>query len=317
MKARVTASAAYTVADIDKRLYGSFLEHLGRAVYTGIYEPGHPWADTEGMRKDVLDLVRRSIRRSAAIQAETSSQPTIGRTASGRGNRPRRLDLAWRTTEPNQVGIHEFADWAEKAGTEMMLAVNLGSRGLDEARAFVEYVNHPGGSYWSDLRAKNGRKEPWNCRLWCLGNEMDGPWQVGHKSAAEYGHLANETAKALRGLDPTLELVVCGSSHSNMPTYPQWEATVLEATYEQVDYISLHMYFENYEKNTAEYLALPQKLDRYIGTVSGIIDYVKAKSRSKRDVKISFDEWNVWYHERKQRRRANESVGLAGGAKAP
>ena len=182
----------------------------------------------------------------------------------------------------------------------MMLAVNLGSRGLDEARAFVEYVNHPGGSYWSDLRAKNGRKDPWNCRLWCLGNEMDGPWQVGHKSAAEYGHLANETAKALRGFDPTLELVVCGSSHSNMPTYPQWEATVLEATYDQVDYISLHMYFENYEKNTAEYLALPQKLDRYIGTVSGIIDYVKAKSRSKRDVKISFDEWNVWYHERKR-----------------
>ena len=140
----------------------------------------------------------------------------------------------------------------------MMLAVNLGSRGLDAARAFVEYVNHPGGSYWSDLRAKNGRKEPWNCRLWCLGNEMDGPWQVGHKSdAAEYGHLANETAKAMRGFDPTLELVVCGSSHSNMPTYPQWEATVLEATYEQVDYISLHMYFENYEKNTPEYLALP------------------------------------------------------------
>jgi alpha-L-arabinofuranosidase len=300
MKAKVTASAAYTVADIDKRLYGSFLEHLGRAVYTGIYEPGHPQADAEGMRKDVLDLVR-------ALDTPICRYPggnfvSAYNWEDGIGpkeNRPRCLDLAWRTTEPNQVGIHEFADWADKAGTEMMLAVNLGSRGLDEARAFVEYVNHPGGSYWSDLRAKNGHKDPWNCRLWCLGNEMDGPWQVGHKTAAEYGHLANETAKALRGLDPTLELVVCGSSHSNMPTYPQWEATVLEATYDQVDYISLHMYFENYEKNTAEYLALPQKLDRYIGTVSGIIDYVKAKSRSKRDVKISFDEWNVWYHERK------------------
>jgi alpha-L-arabinofuranosidase len=129
---------------------------------------------------------------------------------------------------------------------------------------------------------------------------MDGPWQVGHKSAAEYGHLANETAKALRGLDSTLELIVCGSSHSNMPTYPQWEATVLEETYDQVDHISLHMYFENYEKNPNEYLALPMKLDNYIGTVAGIIDYVKAKKRSKRRVTISFDEWNVWYHERKQ-----------------
>ena len=251
MKAKVTASAAYTVADIDKRLYGSFLEHLGRAVYTGIYEPGHPQADPEGMRKDVLELVR-------ALDTPICRYPggnfvSAYNWEDGIGpkeNRPRRLDLAWRTTEPNQVGIHEFADWAEKAGTEMMLAVNLGSRGLDEARAFVEYVNHPGGSYWSDLRAKNGRKDPWNCRLWCLGNEMDGPWQVGHKSAAEYGHLANETAKALRGLDPTLELVVCGSSHSNMPTYPQWEATVLEATYDAGRlYLAAHVFRELREEH--------------------------------------------------------------------
>jgi len=301
MKARVTANAAYVVADIDKRLYGSFLEHLGRAVYTGIYEPGHPQADDQGMRRDVLQLVRELDTPICRYPGGNFVSAYNWEDGIGpRADRPKRLDLAWRTTESNQVGIHEFADWAAKAGTDMMLAVNLGSRGLDEARAFLEYVNHPGGSYWSDLRAKNGRKDPWNCRLWCLGNEMDGPWQVGHKSAAEYGHLANETAKALRGLDPTLELVVCGSSHSNMPTYPQWEATVLEATYDQVDYISLHMYFENYEKNTQEYLALPAKLDRYIGTVSGVIDYVKAKSRSKRDVKISFDEWNVWYHQRKQ-----------------
>ncbi len=301
MKASVTANPAYTIAEIDKRIFGSFLEHLGRAVYSGIYEPGHPLADEQGMRQDVIELVR-------ALDTPICRYPG-GNFVSAydwedgigpKADRPKRLDLAWRTTESNQVGIHEFADWAEKAGTEMMLAVNLGSRGLDAARAFVEYVNHPSGSHWAELRAKNGRKDPWNCRLWCLGNEMDGPWQVGHKSAAEYGHLANETAKALRGLDPTLELIVCGSSHSNMPTYPQWEATVLEATYDQVDYISLHMYFENYEKNTQEFLALPVKLDRYIGTVAGVIDYVKAKTRSKRQVKISFDEWNVWYHQRKQ-----------------
>ncbi len=301
MKARVTVHASYTIADIDKRLYGSFLEHLGRAVYTGIYEPGHPSADAEGMRRDVIELVRELDTPICRYPGGNFVSAYNWEDGIGpRDQRPKRLDLAWRTTEPNQVGIHEFADWAGKVGTEMMLAVNLGSRGLDAARAFVEYVNHPGGSYWSDLRARNGRKQPWNCRLWCLGNEMDGPWQVGHKTAAEYGHLANETAKALRGLDPTLELVVCGSSHSNMPTYPQWEATVLEATYDQVDYISLHMYFENYEKDTAEYLALSEKLDRYIGTVSGILDYVKAKLRSKRQVKISFDEWNVWYHERRQ-----------------
>ena len=317
MKARVTANAAYSIADIDKRLYGSFLEHLGRAVYTGIYEPGHPQADAQGMRGDVIELVR-------ALDTPICRYPggnfvSAYNWEDGIGpkeDRPRRLDLAWRTTESNQVGIHEFADWAEKAGTEMMLAVNLGSRGLDEARAFVEYVNHPGGSYWSDLRAKNGRKDPWNCRLWCLGNEMDGPWQVGHKSAAEYGHLANETAKALRGLDPTLELVVCGSSHSNMPTYPQWEATVLEATYDQVDYISLHMYFENYEKNTREYLALPMKLDRYIGTVSGRHRLREGQEPLEARRQDLLRRMERLVPRAQERRRAHEVVGLARGAAA-
>jgi len=300
VEAHVTAHARYVIADIDNRLYGSFLEHLGRAVYTGIYEPDHPTADENGMRRDVIDLVRELDTPICRYPGGNFVSAYNWEDGIGpKDERPTRLDLAWHTSESNQVGIHEFAEWAKAANTEMMLAVNLGSRGLDDARNFVEYVNHPGGSYWSDLRKKNGRADPWDVRLWCLGNEMDGPWQVGHKSAAEYGHLANETAKALRAFDDKLDLIVCGSSHSDMATYPQWEATVLESTYDQVDFISLHMYFENYEKNTAEYLALPEKLDRYIGTVGGVIDYVKAKRRAKHDVKISFDEWNVWYHERK------------------
>jgi len=300
VEASVTAHARYVIGDIDNRLYGSFLEHLGRAVYTGIYEPDHPTADENGMRRDVIDLVRELD--TPVCRYPGGNFVSAYNWEDGIGakeDRPTRLDLAWHTSESNQVGIHEFAEWAKSANTEMMLAVNLGSRGLDAARNFVEYVNHPGGSYWSDLRKKNGRSDPWDVRLWCLGNEMDGPWQVGHKSAAEYGHLANETAKALRAFDERLELIVCGSSHSDMATYPQWEATVLESTYDQVDYISLHMYFENYAKNTAEYLALPAKLERYIDTVGGVIDYVKAKRRAKNDVRISFDEWNVWYHERK------------------
>ena len=299
MRARVTAHKNFVISTIDPRLYGSFLEHLGRAVYTGIYEPGHPTADENGMRRDVIDLVRELDTPICRYPGGNFVSAYNWEDGIGpQSERPRRLDLAWRTVESNQVGIHEFARWAEAANTEMMLAVNLGSRGLDDARNFVEYVNHPGGTYWSDLRRRNGQADPWNVKLWCLGNEMDGPWQVGHKSAAEYGHLANETAKAIRSFDDDLELVVCGSSHSDMPTFPQWEATVLDETYDQVDFISLHMYFMNYEKNTREYLALPEKLDRYIGSVSGVIDYIKAKKRSKKEVKISFDEWNVWYHER-------------------
>ncbi|NVK33452.1 MAG: alpha-N-arabinofuranosidase [Rhodobacteraceae bacterium] len=299
MKARVTAHARYIIADIDKRLYGSFLEHLGRAVYTGIYEPDHPTADSSGMRQDVIDLVRGLDTPICRYPGGNFVSAYNWEDGIGpKEDRPTRLDLAWHTSESNQVGIHEFADWAEKANTEMMLAVNLGSRGLDEARAFLEYVNHEGGTYWSDLRRKNGRADPWDVKVWCLGNEMDGPWQVGAKSAAEYGHLANETAKAMRAYDQSLELIVCGSSGPGMTTFPEWEATVLDHTYENVDHISLHMYFENYEKNTAEFLALPEKLDRYIGTVSGVIDYIKGKKRSSKTVGISFDEWNVWYHER-------------------
>lgn len=299
MKAHVTAHQRYTIADIDNRLYGSFLEHLGRAVYGGIYEPDHPTADDSGLRQDVIELVQELDTPICRYPGGNFVSAYNWEDGIGpKDARPTRLDLAWRTLESNQVGIHEFADWADKANTEMMLALNLGSRDLDAARAFVEYVNHPGGSYWSDLRKQNGRQDPWGVKVWCLGNEMDGPWQIGHKSAEEYGHLANETAKALRAFDKSLELVVCGSSHSDMPTYPAWEATVLDATYDQIDYISLHMYFENHEKNTAEYLALPEKLDRYISTVAGTIAYVKSKHRSKRDVRISFDEWNVWYHER-------------------
>jgi len=303
MKATATAHKDFVISKIDDRVYGAFLEHLGRAIYTGIYEPGHKTADENGMRRDVIDLVKELD--VPMVRYPGGNFVSAYNWEDGIGpkeDRPVRLDLAWHTSESNQVGVHEFADWAEAAETDMMLAVNLGSRGLDAARNFVEYVNHPGGSYWSDLRKANGRAEPWNVKLWCLGNEMDGPWQVGHKDAEEYGKLAAETAKAIRAFDSSLELVVCGSSHSNMPTYPQWEATVLDHTYDYIDYVSLHMYFANHQKNTAEFLALSHKLDTYIGTVAGVIDFVKAKRRSKRNVYISFDEWNVWYHSNQQDR---------------
>jgi alpha-N-arabinofuranosidase len=297
MRASVTAHRDFTISDIDDRLYSAFLEHLGRAIYTGIHEPGHKTADKDGMRGDVAQLVRDL--KIPYVRYPGGNFVSAYNWEDGIGpveQRPTRLDLAWHTSDSNAVGVHEFANWCDTVGTKMMLAINLGSRGLDEARKFVEYVNGPVGSYWGDLRKKNGRAAPFDVKLWCLGNEMDGPWQVGHKTADEYGRLANETAKTLRAFDKSLELVVCGSSHSNMPTYPDWERIVLEHTYDSVDYISLHMYFANRENHTANYLALNEKLDNYIGTVASTIDYVQAKKRSKKKVTISFDEWNVWYH---------------------
>jgi alpha-L-arabinofuranosidase len=303
MKATITAHKDFTISKIDDRIYSAFLEHLGRAIYSGIYEPDHPCADENGMRTDVSKLVRDL--NVPYVRYPGGNFVSAYNWEDGIGpieNRPTRLDLAWHTSESNRVGIHEFAAWCQSVNTKMMLAINLGSRGLDEARNFVEYVNGPTGSYWGDLRKSNGHAEPFDVKLWCLGNEMDGPWQVGHKTADEYGRLAAETAKTLRAFDKTLELVVCGSSNADMKTYPEWERIVLEHTYESVDHISLHMYFANRAKNTANYLALNHKLDTYIATVESTINLVKANKRSKRQVSISFDEWNVWYHSNAQDR---------------
>jgi alpha-N-arabinofuranosidase len=268
------------------------------------------------MRKDVIELVREL--KVPIVRYPGGNFVSAYNWEDGVGPRkarPTRLDLAWHTSESNAVGVHEFAQWSEAAGAEMMLAINLGSRGLDEARNFVEYVNGPTGSAWGDLRKKHGRSEPFAVRHWCLGNEMDGPWQVGHKTADEYGRLANEVAKTLRAFDRSLELIVCGSSNSDMKSYPEWERIVLEHTYDAIDHISLHMYFANRGKNTAEYLALNAKLDAYIGAIASTIEFVRARKRSRKRVTISFDEWNVWYHSNVQDREI--LAGAKGWPHAP
>ncbi len=210
--------------------------------------------------------------------------------------RPRRLDPAWMSTEPNWVGTSEFCAWARKAGAEVNLAVNLGTRGIDAARNLVEYCNHPSGSAWSDLRRSHGVEDPHGIKVWCLGNEMDGKWQLGHKTADEYGRLACQTAIAMKWVDPSIELVACGSSHSGMATFPQWEATVLDHTYEYADYISLHTYYRNTADDLGTFLGQSIDMDRYIDTVVATCDFVQAKKRHKRRMMLSFDEWNVWYH---------------------
>lgn len=295
--AKIAIHPDYTVGEVDPRLYGSFIEHLGRAVYGGIYEPGHPSADAGGFRQDVKKLV-------SDLDVPLVRYPG-GNFVSGYDwedgvgpldRRPRRLDLAWNTVETNQFGLNEFMDWCRLVGTQPMMAVNLGTRGPEAARNLVEYSNHPGGTYWSDLRKSHGVSAPHRIKLWCLGNEMDGPWQIGHKTAEEYGRVALETAKVMKWVDPSIELVACGSSNSKMPQFPVWESTVLEHTYEAVEYISLHNYFGNRSENTPNFLAMSLEMDQFIRTVISTCDYVKAKRRSKKTLHLSFDEWNVWFH---------------------
>ncbi|MBF8377278.1 alpha-N-arabinofuranosidase [Alicyclobacillus mali] len=297
LKARMTIDPAYRLAETDPRIYGSFIEHLGRAVYGGIYDPGHPAADEDGFRQDVIDLVKEL---NVPIVRYPGGNFVSGyRWEDGVGpveQRPVQLDLAWRSLEPNRVGLNEFARWAKKANSQVMMAVNLGTRGIEEAKQIVEYCNHPGGSYWSDLRRKHGIEQPHGIRVWCLGNEMDGPWQIGRKTADEYGRLAQEAAKVMKWVDPSIELVACGSSGSKIATFPDWERIVLEHAYDEVDYLSLHTYYGNRDGDLANFLASSLDMDAFIRTVVATCDFVRAKKRSNKTIYLSFDEWNVWFH---------------------
>jgi len=297
MKAKMTLHKEFSIGETDKRLYGSFIEHLGRAVYTGIYEPSHPQADSEGFRNDVAQLVRE-------LDVPVIRYPG-GNFVSGYNwedgvgpvdKRPTRLDLAWSTMESNRIGTNEFASWLKKVNAEMMMAVNLGTRGAQDAGNLVEYCNFPKGSYYSDLRRSHGVAEPHGIKLWCLGNEMDGPWQICTRTPQEYGRIAAESAKIMKWTDPGIELVACGSSFSGMPTFGEWEMTVLDHVYDHVDYISLHTYFADRENDVPNFLGRNIDMDFYIKTITGVCDLVKLKKKSKKTLNFSFDEWNVWFH---------------------
>ncbi|MFF1353197.1 alpha-N-arabinofuranosidase [Streptomyces sp. NPDC058297] len=299
--ARFTLDPAFTVGEVDPRLFGSFVEHLGRCVYTGIHEPGHPAADEAGLRTDVLALVRE-------LGVTTIRYPG-GNFVSGYkwedsvgpvDERPHRLDLAWRSTETNRFGLSEYIAFLKKIGpqAEPMMAVNLGTRGVAEALELQEYANHPSGTALSDLRASHGDKDPFGIRLWCLGNEMDGPWQTGHKTAQEYGRLAAETARAMRQIDPGVQLVACGSSGQGMETFAEWEATVLAETYDLVDHISLHAYYEEHDGDRDSFLASAVDMESFIENVVATCDHIGARLKSKKRINLSFDEWNVWYMSR-------------------
>ena len=303
--------AAFTVGSVDPRLYGGLIEHVGRAIYSGIYEPGHASANGEGFREDVLALVRElgmPIQRYPGGNFVSSYAWEDG--VGPREARPARLDLAWRALEPNEVGTDEFVAWCRKAGTQPYIAVNLGTRGPAEAQALVEYCNHPGGTELSDRRRQNARLigdevgAEHGVKLWCLGNEMDGSWQACAKSASEYGRIACEAAKLMKRTDPSIELVVCGSSGSWMSTFGAWEEEVLQLTYPHVDYISLHAYYANKAGDTGAYLRRLDDFAAAIRAVAATIDHVAAKreaasggGRASREkpVHIAIDEWNSWW----------------------
>ena len=300
-QAKIMIDKYFLTGPVDPRIFGSFIEHLGRAVYGGIYDEGNVLSDESGFRKDALELVRE-------LNVPVVRYPG-GNFVSGfrwedsvgpKEHRPARPELAWQVIEPNQFGLDEFADWAKDANSSVMMAVNLGTRGPEDAKNLLEYCNFPGGTYYSDMRKANGHEKPHDIKLWCLGNEMDGPWQMGHKTAGEYGRVAAETSRLMKFLDPTIETVACGSSSLNMATFGSWEYTVLDEAYDVVDYLSLHQYYGNQKNDTADFLACSVGMDQFITGVASICDAIQAKKHGKKKINLSFDEWNVWYHSHEQ-----------------
>jgi alpha-N-arabinofuranosidase len=293
-KGKAIIDKDYPISKIDPRIYGGFIEHMGRCVYGGIYDPAHVAADEQGFRQDVQAMVQE-------LQVPIIRYPG-GNFVSGfrwedsvgpKAERPVRMDAAWKSIEPNEVGLDEFDGWAARTNTEVMMAVNLGTRGVEAAAQLLEYCNVMGGTAFSELRKQHGRAEPYAYKVWCLGNEMDGPWQICNKSAEEYGTLARETGKVLKRIDSSIELVACGSSGIHLPTFPQWDATVMDLCYEYADYLSVHMYLDNKEGDLDNYLLKAIHMDRYIESIVATCDYVKAKKRSDKVMYLSFDEWNV------------------------
>ena len=306
MKTKIFADANLRVGAIDRNIFGSFIEHLGRAVYEGIYEPHHPTADENGFRGDVLELIKELNVPIVRYPGGNFLSGYDWRDGIGpRESRPTRLDLAWFTTETNEFGTDEFMKWCKKAGITPMMAVNMGTGTILDAAHLVEYCNHAGGTTISDMRRANGAEQPYNVKYWCIGNEMDGPWQTGHLSADEYGKKALEAAKVMRWTNGEyeknaphdLKLIVSGSSNHEMKSFPEWDRVVLEHTYEAVDYLSMHRYYqydEDRKRPLEDFLGSADDMNEYIGTLKATIEYVRAKVRSTRHLKISFDEWNIW-----------------------
>jgi len=300
---RVYLDSRRMAAPLDRNLFGSFLEHLGRAIYEGVFQPDSKLADANGFRKDMLDEIKH-------LGVPMVRYPG-GNFVSGynwldgvgpKKDRPRKLEKAWNSIETNQFGTNEFMAWCKLVGAKPLMGLNLGTSTPEMAAALVEYCNVEKGTKWSGLRREHGIAEPYRVEHWCLGNEMDGPWQIGHMTAVEYGMKAADAGRQMHYVDPSLKLIACGSSNSSMPTYLEWDRQVLEQCFDYVDGLSLHRYFGNTPEETGgdstRYMALNLSMDRQITESLAVCDYVQGRRHSSKKLWLSFDEWNVWYRAR-------------------
>ena len=300
LNATVKVNTERVIGYIDPKLYGNFIEHLGRCIEGGIFQEGSPLSDSNGFRRDVLDAVRKLNVPILRWPGGNFSSNYHWRDGIGpRDQRPPRLEMAWGAVESNRFGTHEFLNYVETIGTEPYICANLGTGTWDEAQQWVEYCNCAEDTATTRLRKQNGRQEPWKVTYWGLGNEMDGPWQMGHRSAEDYGKFALEAAKLMKWTDKNIKLIAAGSSNFNPNAdWTGWNRTVLEYLKHHADYLSLHMYVGNPNNDYYEFLGSSMELGSRIETAEGIIRAALSDMPEKRNIYIAWDEWNVWYRAR-------------------
>ena len=292
----ITLHTDFQIGQVDPRIFGGFIEHLGRCVYEGVYQPDSKHADEHGFRKDVMAALKRLDMTAMRYPGGNFASAYHWQDGVGpRAQRPTMRELAWQSSEPNSFGTDEYIALCRKMGWTPMLTVNLGTGTPEEARNWVEYTNCPPGTKYADMRAANGCKEPYAVKLWCLGNEMDGPWQLGHVPADQYAIRAQQAAKMMKDVDKSLELVACGSCTTTLPTYMEWDREVLDYLGDFADYVSLHRYVGKQGDDSADFLALTNSIDRQIEEMDAACRLVQAKRRSKKRAYLCFDEWNVAY----------------------
>ena len=292
---RIKIDTDRTIGEVNPLLFGNFAEHLGRMIYGGIYEEGSPLSDQFGYRKDVFNVVKDlnvSILRWPGGNFASGYNWTDG--IGPKDQRPTRIDLAWNDLESNRFGTDEFLKYCEMLGTEPYICLNLGLGTVDDARHWLEYCNESRHTYWADQRRKNGREEPYKVKYWALGNEIDGPWQLGNKSAEEYSKLALETAKAMRLVDRDIKLVASGSSNYGAD-WIAWNRTVVNTLRNQVDYIAIHTYINNSQNDFERFMAWSSTIDNYIEVTAGLIRQAQSGQPNPRPIYVAYDEWNVWY----------------------
>jgi alpha-L-arabinofuranosidase len=305
LKARLKIDTERVISDIDPKIYGNFLEHLGRCVDGGVFDEKSALSDSNGYRKDVLDAAKKmNVTLLRWPGGNFSSNYHWMDGIGPRDKRPPRLEMAWGTVESNRFGTHEFMKYCEMLGTEPYFCANFGTGTWDEAQQWVEYCNSKEDTAMTRLRKQNGRAEPWKVKYWGLGNEMDGPWQMGHRSAEDYGKFALEGAKLMKLTDPTIKLIAAGSSNFNGDAdWTGWNRTVLQYLRRHADYLSLHTYVGNRDNDFGDFMASSLLLDERTKIAEGVIRAALSEEPASRKIYIAWDEWNVWYRARGEKER--------------